>query len=275
MTERLRKALAECETVIIGAGAGLSTSAGYTYSGERFTKYFADFEEKYGFHDMYSGGFYPFESPEEFWAYWSRYIFINRYTDIPKPVYSDLLRLVQDKNYFVITTNVDHCFQKSGFDKSRLFYTQGDYGLFQCSLPCHSKTYDNEHIITEMLSRQKDMRIPSELIPHCPVCGRQMTMNLRSDDSFVEDDGWHEAAKRYVDFLSGNCSSKTLFLELGTGMNTPSIIKFPFWKMTREWPDAIYCCINLGEAYVPSRAGISERAICINEDIGRVLNELL
>ena len=275
MIDRLKKALSEAEAIIIGAGAGLSTSAGYTYDGERFRKYFADFEAKYDFHDMYSGGFYPYGSPEEFWAFWSRNIFINRYTDIPKPVYDNLLRLVQDKNYFIITTNVDHCFQKAGFDKSRLFYTQGDYGLFQCSLPCHNKTYDNEQAITAMLERQKNMRIPSELIPHCPVCGRPMTTNLRVDDSFVEDDGWHNAAKRYADFLTDNCNKKALFLELGTGMNTPVIIKFPFWKMTREWPDAIYCCINLGEAYVPERAGISSRAICINEDIGRVIDELL
>ena len=172
MLGRLKEAIAESEAVVIGAGSGLSTSAGFTYSGERFTKYFADFEAKYGFHDMYSGGFYPYSTPEEFWAYWSRNIFVNRYTDAPKPVYDNLLRLLHGKNYFVITTNVDHCFQKAGFDKSRLFYTQGDYGLFQCSLPCHNKTYDNEQAVTEMLAQQKDMRIPSELIPHCPECGR-------------------------------------------------------------------------------------------------------
>ncbi|MBQ7544635.1 MAG: Sir2 silent information regulator family NAD-dependent deacetylase [Synergistaceae bacterium] len=275
MIERLRKALADAEVIIVGAGSGLSTSAGYTYTGERFTKYFADFEEKYGFTDMYSGGFYPYSSPEEFWAYWSRYIFINRYTDIPKPVYSDLLRLVYGKNYFVITTNVDHCFQRAGFDKARLFYTQGDYGLFQCSLPCHKKTYDNEQTIRAMFSQQKDMRVPSELIPHCPVCGRPMTMNLRSDDSFVEDEGWHKAARRFIDFLDACDERRTLFLDLGTGMNTPSIIKFPFWKMTRYNPQAVYACINLGEAYVPERAGISDRSICIDDDIGNVVEKLL
>ena len=271
----LKDALAECEAVVVGAGAGLSTSAGFTYSGERFTRNFADFEAKYGFHDMYSGGFYPFPSREEFWAFWSRNIFINRYSDIPKPVYDNLLRLVGGKNYFVITTNVDHCFQRAGFDKSRLFYTQGDYGLFQCSLPCHSKTYDNEHAITAMLERQQDMRIPSDLIPHCPVCGREMTTNLRSDDRFVEDEGWHDAANRYVNFLENVRERTTLFLDLGTGMNTPGIIKFPFWKMTRERPQSVYACINLGEAYVPARAGIRDRAICIDGDIGSVLETLL
>lgn len=274
MIERLRKALDEAEAIIIGAGAGLSTSAGYTYSGERFAKYFSDFAEKYDFNDMYSGGFYPYPTPNEFWCYWSRYIFINRYSDIPKPVYSDLLRLVEGKNYFVITTNVDHCFQRSGFEKSRLFYTQGDYGLFQCSKPCHNKTYDNEAAIISMIERQKDMRIPDDLIPHCPVCGRPMSMNLRSDDTFVEDEGWHEAAERYADFLEVSHNRKTLFLDLGTGMNTPVIFKFPFWKMTRTWPDALYACVNLGEAYVPARAGISGRSICIDGDIGEVLREL-
>ncbi|MBQ7154544.1 MAG: Sir2 silent information regulator family NAD-dependent deacetylase [Synergistaceae bacterium] len=275
MLDKFRRILADSEAVVIGAGAGLSTSAGFTYSGERFTKYFADFEAKYGFHDMYSGGFYPYPEPEEFWAFWSRYIFVNRYTDAPKPVYDNLLSLVAGKNYFVITTNVDHCFQKAGFDKSRLFYTQGDYGLFQCSLPCHKKTYDNENTITAMLERQHNMRIPSGLLPHCPVCGRPMTMNLRSDDTFVEDEGWHEAARRYMNFIEEYGGAKTLFLDLGTGMNTPGIIKFPFWRMTRENPEAFYVCINFGEAYVPECAGISNRSICLNEDIGKVLDALL
>ena len=275
MIERLRQALNDSQAIIIGAGAGLSTSAGFVYDGERFSKYFSDFEAKYGFHDMYSGGFYPFDSSQEFWAYWSRYIFINRYNDPPKPVYDNLLRLVQGKNYFVITTNVDHCFQKAGFDKSRLFYTQGDYGLFQCSLPCHEKTYDNEAIIVKMIESQKDMRVPEELLPVCPVCGRPMVMNLRSDDKFVEDEGWHKAADNYVKFLESNHNSKTLFFELGTGMNTPGIIKFPFWRMTREWPDALYCCVNLGEAKLPDSVGISKRSILINQDIGEVLQKLL
>ena len=275
MIDSLRRAIAECEAILVGAGAGLSTSAGFTYDGERFTKYFADFEAKYGFHDMYSGGFFPYQTPEEFWAYWSRNIFVNRYSDAPKPVYQNLLRLVQHKNYFVLTTNVDHCFQKADFDKSRLFYTQGDYGLFQCSLPCHNSTYDNEQVIMEMLARQQNMRIPSELLPHCPKCGRPMSMNLRSDDSFVEDEGWHNAAKRYSDFLDKYGGGKILFLDLGTGMNTPGIIKFPFWRMTRENPLSTYACINLGEAFVPARAGISSRSICLDSDIGKVLDALL
>lgn len=199
--ERLKAALQDCDAVVIGAGAGLSTAAGFTYTGERFEKYFPDFAAKYGIQDMYSGGFFPFATPEEHWAYWSRYIYINRYMDAPKPVYDDLLKLVQDKDYFVITTNVDHCFQKAGFDKKRLFYTQGDYGLFQCSEPCCQETFDNEAVILEMVKRQGNMKVPTELLPTCPHCGKPLTMNLRSDNKFVEDEGWHRAAERYENFL--------------------------------------------------------------------------
>ncbi len=265
-------ALAEAATVILGAGAGLSTSAGFTYSGPRFQEHFADFAARYGFTDMYSGGFYPYDTQEEHWAYWSRYIFINRYQDAPRPVYNKLLKLVKDKDYFVLTTNVDHCFQKAGFDKRRLFYTQGDYGLFQCSEPCCQKTYDNEEIVRRMVEQQHDMRVPSELVPRCPVCGKPMTMNLRCDDTFVEDEGWHTAAERYSAFLRRHESSKTLFLELGTGYNTPAIIKYPFWRMTAQWPDATYVCINLGEASAPREIG--KKSICINADIGAVLDAL-
>ena len=271
-TARLKAALDSADAVVIGAGAGLSTSAGYEYSGERFEKYFSDFEEKYGFHDMYSGGFYPYKTPEEFWAFWSRYIFINRYVDAPKPVYEELLKLAGDKDYFVITTNVDHCFQKAGFDKKRLFYTQGDYGLFQCSEPCCQETFDNEREIRLMYERQEDGRIPSELIPLCPHCGRPMTVNLRSGDSFVEDEGWHRAAERYENFLRTRAGLKILFLELGVGYNTPVIIKYPFWHMTAKNPKAVYACINLGEADAPDN--IAARSICIDGDIGAVLEGL-
>ena len=269
---RLKEELDTADAVVIGAGSGLSASAGFTYTGERFSQYFGDFIEKYGFHDMYSGGFYPFDGLEEHWAYWSRYIYINRYLDAPKPVYHDLLKLVQDKEYFVLTTNVDHCFQKAGFDKHRLFYTQGDYGLWQCSKPCHQKTYDNEAVVRRMMAEQKDMKIPSELVPHCPRCGTPMSMNLRADDTFVEDEGWHAAAQRYTDFLRRHEEQHILFLELGVGGNTPVIIKYPFWRMTYQNPKAVYACVNLSEAYCPKE--IQKRAICIDGDIGKLLCEL-
>lgn len=280
--EKLKQVLSEAETIVIGAGSGLSTSAGFTYSGERFEKYFSDFAVKYGFHDMYSGGFTPFESLEEHWAYWSRYIMINRYMDPPKPVYKDLFSLVKDKDYFVITTNVDHCFQKAGFDKNRLFYTQGDYGLFQCSEPCHEKTYDNEKQIRAMWEFRDEMKVPTELVPRCPVCGKPMSMNLRADHTFVTDKGWYKASKQYEKFLQTRNiikngeqegDGKVLFFELGVGGNTPGIIKYPFWQMTEKNPNAAYACINFGEAVVPPK--IEKQSICINDDIGEVLKKMV
>ena len=270
--ERLKAALQDCDAVVIGAGSGLSTAAGFTYNGERFEKYFSDFAAKYDIKDMYSGGFYPFPTQEEFWAYWSRYIYINRYMDAPKPIYDDLLKLVADKDYFVITTNVDHCFQKAGFDKKRLFYTQGDYGLFQCSEPCCQETFENEAVIREMVERQENMKIPTELLPSCPHCGKPLTMNLRSDNKFVEDEGWHRAAERYENFLRTRAGQKILFLEFGVGYNTPVIIKYPFWQMTAKNPKAIYACINQGQAVCPQE--IERQSICINADIGQVLQSL-
>lgn len=269
---RLARELETADAVMIGAGAGLSTSSGFTYTGKRFEDWFGDFIRVYGFRDMYSGGFYPFETLEEYWAYWSRYIYINRYMDAPKPVYQELLQLVRDKDHFVLTTNVDHCFQKAGFDKRRLFYMQGDYGLWQCSRPCHQKTYDNEAAVRRMLAEQKDRRVPEALVPRCPVCGAPMTMNLRCDAGFVEDEGWHEAARRYEAFLRGHQGGHILYLELGVGGNTPGIIKYPFWRMTRQNPRAVYACLNLSEAYCPEE--IRNQAICLSEDIGAVLDKL-
>ena len=285
----LKEKISEADAVVIGAGSGLSTSAGFVYSGERFKQYFSDFEEKYDFHDMYSGGFYPYETLEEYWAYWSRYIYINRYMDAPKTVYGRLLELVKDKDYFVITTNVDHCFQKDRFDKKRLFYTQGDYGLFQCSKPCCQETYDNEEAVRKMVlaqgceiaadgslivSQKKKLlgTIPSELIPVCPHCGRPLTMNLRADATFVEDEGWHRAAERYENFLRARNNMKILFLELGVGYNTPGIIKYPFWQMTARNPKSTYACLNYDEAFAPDE--IRKQSVCISGDIGEILFQL-
>lgn len=270
--DKLRTLLSESDTILVGAGSGLSTAAGFTYDGERFDHYFSDFAEKYHIRDMYAGGFYPFETQEEYWAYWSRYVLINRYRDAPKPVYDMLLSLLRNKDYFVLTTNVDHCFQKAGIDKKRLFYTQGDYGLFQCGAPCCPKTYDNEARIRQMVEETANMRIPSGLIPVCPCCGRPMIMNLRCDDRFVEDEGWHRAAERYANFLHTHRGGRILYLELGVGFNTPGIIKYPFWQRIAQDPNAVYVCINAQEAVCPQ--DIAPRALCIRTDIAACLETL-
>ena len=285
--DRLRRALRDADAVLVGAGAGLSTAAGFTYSGERFQRYFGDFSAKYGIRDMYSGGFYPFPAPEEFWAYWSRYIFLNRYQDPPKPVYQDLLRLLAGKDHFVLTTNVDHCFQKAGFEKKRLFYTQGDYGLFQCSGPCRQETLGNEAAVRAMVLAQgftldaagtlvppekPAMAVPAELLPRCPHCGRPLVPNLRCDEKFAEDEGWHQAAERYESFLRTRSGQQILFLELGVGYNTPSIIKYPFWRMTASNPKATYACVNLGQS--GTMRGIEDRSILVDQGIDAVIHKL-
>ena len=297
--EKLRQLAEEIKTadaIVIGAGAGLSTSAGLTYSGERFDKYFGDFEEKYGIRDMYSGGFFPFPNEETRWAWWSRLIYVNRYVYPPVGVYNTLLDLVRDKDYFVITTNVDHQFQKAGFDKERLFYTQGDYGLWQCSRPCHQRTYDNKGKVVKMLLAQGfaigenseliapvteneetdfsmlSMKVPSGLVPYCPVCGEPMTMNLRADDTFVEDEGWYKASAAYGRFQECHKDQHILYLELGVGANTPVIIKYPFWHETYTNGNAVYACLNYGEAYCPEE--IESRSICIDGDIADILRRI-
>lgn len=271
--DRLKKVLDDCDAVVIGAGAGLSSAAGFTYNGDRFNKYFSDFKAKYGFDDMYYGGFYPYRTQEEFWAYWSRYIYINRYMDMPSDLYYKLYDLVKDKDYFVITTNVDHCFQRAGFDKKRLFYTQGDYGLFQCSEPCCQETFDNEEIVKAMYEQQKDIKIPSNLIPKCPHCGKPLTTNLRCDDKFVQDNGWYKASERYSDFIRRHKDLNVLYLEIGVGYNTPVIIKYPFWQMTAQNSKSIYACINQGDADCPEE--LEHQSICIDADIAEVINHIL
>ncbi len=285
----LKQVLQQAEVIIVGAGAGLSTSAGLTYSGERFERYFFDFAAAYGIKDIYSGGFYPFPTDEIRWAWWARHIYFNRYIDPPKPVYRELLSLLKDKNYFVITTNVDHQFQRAGFDKNRLFYTQGDYGLFQSINPNVQKTYDNEQWVIKAMEAQgfiKDergvfivpddksivMQIPTDLIPICPDDNSEVTTNLRVDHSFVQDEGWYEASEAYHHFLKDNENKRIVFLELGVGDNTPGIIKYPFWQMTMANENAVYACINYGEARCPRE--IKDRSICIDGDIGNILNNM-
>lgn len=288
--QELKERIEQADAVIIGAGAGLSTAAGFVYSGERFDRYFNDFSRKYGFHDMYSGGFYPYETQEEFWAYWSRYIWINRYMDAPKSTYADLFRLVREKDYFVLTTNVDHCFQKAGFDKKRLFYTQGDYGLFQCTKPCCKKTWDNESMIRNMILAQgfiigehNELTLPegkiasrhiyTDLLPKCPNCGRPLTMNLRSDDKFVEDEGWQKAAVEYEVWLTAHKDKRVVFLEIGVGYNTPGIIKYSFWQQVYQNENAVYACLNMEKERIPKE--IQERSILIAGDSHQIIQELL
>ena len=287
--EKIKVAINGADAVLIGAGAGLSTAAGLTYSGERFERYFFDFAEKYDITDIYSGGFYPFSDEETRWAWWARHIYFNRYIDAPKPVYNKLLSLVENKEYFVLTTNVDHQFQRAGFDKKRLFYTQGDYGLFQSTNPRIKKTFDNEEWTMKAMAAQGfvrdgkgtftvpedkkiSMRIHTELIPRCPITNGTVTMNLRSDDTFVEDEGWHEASRRYAEFVGEYADKKIVFLELGVGNNTPVIIKYPFWRMTYANKNATYICINYGEAVCPEQ--IKTQSVCINADIDVVLQDI-
>jgi len=271
--QRIAKIINSADAIIIGAGAGLSTSAGYTYAGKRFLKNFKYMHDKYGYNDMFSAGFHNFSTLEEYWGYWSKFIYLNRYSDDGLPLYKDLYQLLKDKNYFVLTTNVDHQFQKVGFSKDRLFYSQGDYGLFQCSLPCHNKTYDNEKEIKEMVNNQIDHQISSSLIPICPYCGKPMTMNLRSDNTFVEDESWYKAKDNYIRFIRENQDKKIAYLELGVGFNTPVIIKYPFWELTNKNSKATYISINLNENYAPKE--IEKQSILINEDIKEVITNLL
>ena len=282
---RLKQELETADAVVIGAGSGLSTAAGFTYGGERFERYFFDFHDRFGITDMYSGGFYPFPDDETRWAWWARHIYYNRYIDDPKPVYRDLLELVQGKEYFVITTNVDHRFQRAGFDKARLFYTQGDYGLFQDARGIRNVTWDNESWVMRAMEaegfvrdengvfqvpedRSISMRLPSELIPSAPE-GGAVAMNLRADDTFVEDALWHAASRSYAAFLRAHENDHVLLLELGVGLNTPVIIKYPFWAMTAENPKAVYACLNRSQAVCPRQ--IRSRSICVDGDIGEAL----
>ena len=287
---RLKKEIETADAIVIGAGAGLSTAAGFVYSGKRFEKYFGDFAAEYGITDIYSGGFYPFPDEETRWGWWARHIYYNRYVAAGNDVYGNLLSLVKNRNYFVITTNVDHQFQAAGFDKERLFYTQGDYGLFQSVNPQIRKTYDNEAWVMKAMEAQRFirdsegvfqppcdgkllMRIPSELIPRCPDDGSDMTMNLRSDESFVQDEGWYRASGAYASFLKKCQGLHVLFLEIGVGMNTPVIIKYPFWQMTNDNPKAVYACLNYSEAYCPLQ--IEKQSLCLEADASEIIRQLL
>lgn len=270
--KRIAKYIKNADAIVIGAGSGLSTSAGLLYSGKRFEDNFSEYIKRYGMSDMYSAGFYPFKAQEEKWAYWSKHIYMNRYDFGIGEVYKVLFDIVKEKDYFVITTNVDHQFYKAGFPEERIFATQGDYGLIQCSRGCHKKLYDNEELVYKMINEQQDCKIPTNLVPKCPMCGQNMEVNLRCDNFFVEDSKWHESYNNYQNFLINNGNLNILFIELGVGMNTPSIIKYPFWRLTNSLEKAKYICINLNEAYAPNE--IKNKSICINEDITDVIKKI-
>lgn len=265
----------EAEIILIGAGAGVSTAAGLTYSGERFTDNFSEFIEKYGstyMTDMYAAGFYPFPTQEAKWGYWSKHSLINRFLPSALPLYKQLYETIKEKDYFVLTTNVDHQFQNAGFQEERIFATQGDYGNIQCEKGCHPKIYDAEDLFYKMDQARRDCLIPSYMVPQCPVCGGNMTMHLRCDRYFVEDENWHEAAGRYHDFLKKIEKKNAVLLELGVGFNTPTIIRFPFEKMVRENKGLSLIRLNMNEAFVPESFG--NRAIGIGGDMAKVISDL-
>ena len=270
------EAIKEADCVIVGAGAGASAAAGLTYSGSRFTDNFAEFIEKYGkeyMPDMYAAGFYPFPTQEAKWGYWSKHSMINRFLPEALPLYKQLYELVKDKDYFVLTTNVDHQFQKAGFEEARIFATQGDYGEIQCEKDCHQTVYQAEKIFRQMDQARKNCEVPTYMVPRCPICGGNMTMHLRCDNHFAEDEAWHEAADRYADFLDSLDGKKVVLLELGVGFNTPVIIRLPFEKLARENNKITLIRLNLNEAVVP--ASLGERAIGIIADMKQSVDDLV
>jgi NAD-dependent SIR2 family protein deacetylase len=288
--QQLSDVLAQADAVLVGAGSGLSTAAGLDFAGERLQRYFGDFAAKYGMPDMYSGCFSNFESRAERWAYWSRWAWFNRFETIPKPTLQHLKALLTGKDHFVLTTNIDHTFIRAGFDKQKLCYTQGDFGLLQCSGPCHDKTYDDKDLLRQMIAAQgyvedaqghfhapEDhavrMTVPEDLIPHCPVCGREMDFNLFWDDRFVRDKGWHIAHDRYEAWLSEHKTGKMLYLELGVGFNSPGVIKYPFWQMTADNPDAVFATIDLNQPC--TWKSIMDRSIVIQGDLDQAVSDLM
>lgn len=265
----------ESEYILIGAGAGISTAAGLTYNGKRFTDNFSEFIKKYGtiyMKDMYTAGFYPFPTQEEKWGYWSKHSLLNRFLPPALPLYKQLYDIIKEKNYFVLTTNVDHQFYKSGFEAKRIFATQGDYGAIQCEKACHPKIYNAKKQFYAMDKARQNCMIPSYMVPKCPVCGGNMTMHLRSDNYFVEDENWHNMASHYIDFLEKMHGKKGVLLELGVGFNTPAIIRFPFEKMTYENSNLSLIRLNLNEAMVPEI--LEDRVIGIGGDMSKTISDL-
>lgn len=270
--EEIRKLIKNADYVLIGAGAGLSTSAGIEYSGKRFEENFSDFIKKYHFTDMYSSGFYDFETEEEKWAYWSKHMYINNIGMKATKLYQDIFDLIKEKDYFVITTNVDDQFFKAEFDKKRVFATQGSYRYIQCSHACHNKIYDATEMVKEMIDKIQDCKIPTKLIPFCPVCGGKMEVNLRKDIYFVQDDNWYEQNTKYEEFLEKAKNKKTVLLELGVGFNTPTIIRFPFEEMIYQNSNWNLVRFNKSDSTIV--LNIQNRTIEVEEDINKIVKKL-
>lgn len=270
--EQAHLAIHEADFMVIGAGAGLSDAAGIKYVGPRFTENFQPFIEKYHFTDLYTSSFYPFKTEEERWAYWAKHISLNRYEIGATQLYKDLLKLVQHKEYFVITTNVESQFQKAGFDPKRTFCVQGDYSFLQCANACHPKLYYNEELVSEMIKKTTDCKIPAELVPHCPVCGGAMDVNLRKDGYFVEDENWELSNKRYSAFLKKAGQGKITLLELGVGFNTPGVIRYPFENLTYRNESASLIRLNKNHPLGPAEN--EKRTISFTEEMDTVINTL-
>ena len=262
----------EADYILIGAGSGLSTAAGLEYFGESFEKNFKEFIEKYNFPDLYSASFYDFNTQEEKWAFFTKMIYLNRFNKEPLKLYQEIYYLIKEKDYFVITTNVDGQFEKAGFEKERVFETQGDYAYLQCENACHNKLYYNYDLVNEWLKNTKDCKIPSNLVPKCPVCGGNMEMNLRKDANFVQDENWYKQDKRYGEFLNKSQDKNLLLLEIGVGFNTPGIIRFPFEQMV--YNNIHTNLVRINKDYAFTNKEIENKTILFDEDVNTIIEDL-
>ena len=267
-----KQAIKQADYIIIGAGSGLSTAAGLLYSGEKFEKDFKEFIEKYHFDNLYSASFYEFKTQEEKWAFFAKMIKLNRYNEKPLKLYQELYEIVKNKEYFVLSTNVDGQFYNSGFDKDKVFEMQGDYSYLQCENACHNKLYNNRDLVEQWLQNTKDCKIPSKLVMKCPVCGGNMDMNLRKDANFVQDSNWYKASKRYEDFLDKIKNKNVVLLEIGVGFNTPGIIRFPFEQMTAN--NVKTTLIRINKDYPFPMLEIRNRTISFDEDTNKIIEDL-
>lgn len=267
-----KQAIKQADYIIIGAGSGLSTAAGLLYSGEKFEKDFREFIEKYHFDNLYSASFYEFKTQEEKWAFFAKMIKLNRYNEKPLKLYQELYEIVKNKEYFVLSTNVDGQFYNSGFDKDKIFEVQGDYSYLQCENACHNKLYNNKELVEKWLRNTKNCKIPSDLVMKCPVCGGNMDMNLRKDANFVQDKNWYRQSEKYEDFLSRSKGKNVVLLEIGVGFNTPGIIRFPFERMTAISEKTTLIRIN--KDYPNPMLEIKNKTISFDEDTNKIIEDL-